>query len=123
MTDLKIPNLNKRSEKYLFKGNTSLRRKTKKKLLSESFFMIVFSLLLVFLNYLIPNKITLFYNFVDTFNKSIKVFGELISNLYNIFLVFFIIISAICIFILLSGAIYRIFKVLNRRVKQNIFNK
>ena len=62
MADLKIPNLNKNSDKYFFKKKLSLRRKSKSKLINESFIMIFFSALIIYLNYLIPNKISIFNN-------------------------------------------------------------
>ena len=57
MADLNIPNLNIKSDKYIFKKKLNLRRKSKKRLLTESFFLFIFSVLLVYINYLIPNKL------------------------------------------------------------------
>ena len=62
MADLKIPNLNKKNDKYLFKNKFSSKRKTKRKLLIESFYMLILSILLASLNFLIPNKSLLFIN-------------------------------------------------------------
>ena len=59
MTDLKIPNLNMNSNKYIFKKKLSLRRKSKKRLFIESALMFILSFLLLYVNYLIPNKILL----------------------------------------------------------------
>ena len=56
MADLKIPSLNKKTDKFLFKNKFTSRRETKKKLIIESFYMIIISLLLSYINYLIPNK-------------------------------------------------------------------
>ena len=56
MSDLNIPNLNIKSDKYIFKKKLNLRRKSKKRLFTESFFLFIFSVLLVYINYLIPNK-------------------------------------------------------------------
>ena len=56
MADLNIPNLNMKSEKYLFKKKLSLRRKSKRRLFIEAAFMLTLSLFLVYVNYLIPNK-------------------------------------------------------------------
>ena len=50
MVDLKLLNLNKNSNKFLFKKKLSLRRKSKSKLVKESFIMISFSILLIYLN-------------------------------------------------------------------------
>ena len=118
MADLKIPNLNMKSEKYIFKKKFTLRRKSKKRLLTESGFMFIFGLLLAYINYLIPNKNLLFQNLPLTFNKSFILIIELLSNLYEIFLVIFIFISSIITFILLTGSFYRLFKIGKRKTTQ-----
>ena len=118
MADLKIPNLNMKSDKYIFKKKFSLRRKSKKRLLAESGFMFILSILLVYINYLIPNKNLLIQNLPVTFNKSFILIIELLSNLYEIFLVVFIFISSIITFILLTGSFYRFFKIGKRKTKQ-----
>jgi len=56
MADLNIPNLNIKSDKYIFKKKLNLRRKSKKRLFTESFILFIFSVSLVYINYLIPNK-------------------------------------------------------------------
>ena len=76
MADLKIPNLNKNSDKYFLKKKLSLRRKSKSKLINESFIMIFFSALIVYINYLIPNKISIFNNLL--INKNSAFFAETI---------------------------------------------
>ncbi len=118
MADLKIPNLNMKSEKYIFKRKFTLRRKSKKRLLTESGFMFILGLLLVYINYLIPNKNLLFQNISLTFNKSFVLIIELLSNLYEIFLVIFIFISSIITFILLTGSFYRLIKIVKRKTTQ-----
>ena len=121
MAELNIPNLNMRSDKYIFKKKLSLRRKSKKRLLTESAFLFVFSLLLVYINYLIPNKNMLLKNLPATFNKTFLSIVDLFLNLYGIFLVIFIIVSSFTALILMIGSIYRLMKVLKRRSKQIIY--
>ena len=70
MADLNIPNLNMNSDKYIFKKKLSLRRKSKRRLLTESAFLFIFSLLLVYINYLIPNKNLLLQNLPTTIKKN-----------------------------------------------------
>ena len=82
MADLKIPNINMNSNKYIFKKKLSLRRKSKKRLFTESAFMFILSLLLVYVNYLIPNKNLLLQNLPSTFNKSFLLLIDLFSYLY-----------------------------------------
>ena len=117
MADLKIPNLNKKNDKYLFKNKFSSKRKTKRKLVIESFYMLIISVLLVFLNYLIPNKSLLFRNFLGTSEKSFFVLIDLIGYLFQLLLVVFILISFMTSLILFLGSIYRMIKILRTNSK------
>ena len=121
MADLNIPNLNMKSDKYIFKKKLNLRRKSKKRLFTESFFLFIFSIFLAYLNYLIPNKNLLLQNLPTTFNKSFLLIVELFSNLYKIFLVIFIFVSLFTAFILIIGSFYRLFRVSKRKSKQIIY--
>ena len=118
MADLNIPNLNMNSDKYIFKKKLSLRRKSKRRLFSESVFLFIMSILLVYINFLIPNKILLLENLPKTFNKSFGLLIELISNLYEIFLVIFIFVSSFTALILMIGSFYRLFRVSKRKSRQ-----
>ena len=118
MADLNIPNLNIKSDKYIFKKKLNLRRKSKKRLFTESFFLFIFSIFLVYLNYLIPNKKLLLQNLPITINKSFLLFIELFSYLYEIFLVIFIFASSFTALILMVGSFNRLFRVSKRKSKQ-----
>ncbi len=118
MADLSIPNLNKKSDKFIFKKKLSLRRKSKRRLFTESAVMFVLSLLLFYINFLIPNKNLLLQNLPTTFNKSFLLIIDLFLNLYEIFLVVFIFISSIVALILLIGSLYRLFRIYRRKSKQ-----
>ena len=121
MADLNIPNINMNSEKYIFKKKLSLRRKSKKRLFAEATFLFILSLLLVYINYLIPNKNLLFEKLPTTLNKSFILIIELFSNLYELFLVIFILISLFTAFILIIGCFYRLLRVSKRKSKQIIY--
>ena len=121
MTDLKIPNLNMNSNKYIFKKKLSLRRKSKRRLFIESAFMFVFSIFLIYINYLIPNKTLLLNNLPKTFNNSIILTTDLILNLFEIFIVIFIFISSFIALILMIGSFYRLFKISKRKSKKIIY--
>jgi type II secretory pathway component PulF len=118
MADLKIPNLNKNSDKYFFKKKLSLRRKSKSKLINESFIMIFFSVLIIYLIYLIPNKISIFKNFLNNFSKLFANFLDSISYVYEICLSIFIAFSIIFALILIIGSISRILKVVKRKTSR-----
>ena len=115
MADLKIPNLNRNSDQYLFKKKLTLSRKSKGRLIKESFFMIILSLFFIYINYLIPNKALIFSTFSDNVNKLFDILIDLFSTLYKISIVIFTILSFVFAFILLVGATLRIFKVYNRK--------
>ena len=121
MADLNIPNLNIKSDKYIFKKKLSLRRKSKRRLFTESFFLFILSVLLVYINYLIPNKNLLLQNLPSTFNKSFLSLIDLFSYLYEIFLVIFIFASSFTALILLIGCFNRLFRILKRKSKQIIY--
>ena len=118
MAELNIPNLNIKSDKYIFKKKLNLRRKSKKRLFTESFFLFIFSILLVYINFLIPNKKLLLQNLPSTINKSFLLFIDLFSYLYEIFLVIFIFASSFIAIILMIGSFYRLFRVSKRKSKQ-----
>ena len=121
MADLNIPNLNINSDKYIFKKKLNLRRKSKRRLLTESFFLFILSVLLVYINYLIPNKNLLLEDLPSTFNKSFLLLIELFSYLYEIFLVIFIFASYFTALILMIGSFYRLFRISKRKSKQIIY--
>ena len=121
MADLNIPNLNIKSDKYIFKKKLSLRRKSKRRLFTESFFLFILSVLLVYINYLIPNKNLLLKNLPTTFNKSFLLIIDLFSYLYEIFLVIFIFVSYLTALILIIGSFNRLFKVSKRKSKPIVY--
>ena len=121
MPDLNIPNLNIKSDKYIFKKKLNLRRKSKRRLFAESFFLFILSVLLVYINYLIPNKNLLLQNLPSTFNKSFLLLIDLFSNLYELFLVFFIFVSSLTAIILMIGSFNRLYRVSKRKSKQIIY--
>ena len=121
MADLNIPNLNIKPDKYIFKKKLNLRRKSKRRLFTESFFLFILSVLLVYINYLIPNKNLLLQNLPSTINKSYSLLIDLFSYLHEIFLVIFIFLSYFTAFIFIIGSFNRLFKVSKRKSKQIVY--
>ena len=115
MADLKIPNLNNNSNNFLFKKKLSLRRKSKRKLIKESFSMFSFGILIIYLNYLIPNKISIFNNLLNNFSKLKANILESVSYTFQICLALFIVISLMFAFILILGSFSRLMKVVKRK--------
>ena len=117
MADLNIPNLNMKSDKYIFKKKLSLRRKPKKRLFIESAFMFISSLFLIYINYLIPNKNLLLQNIPITLNRTFSLIIDIFSNLYEVFLVLFIFISSLVSLFLFVGGFYRIVRIAKRKTR------
>ena len=118
MPDFKIPNLNKNYDKFFFKKKLSLRRKSKKKLIKESFFMIFLSLFIIYVNYVIPSKLLIFNNFLNNFGKLIINIFDSLSFFYEICLAIFIVISLIFALILMLGAFSRLMKIANKKSRK-----
>ena len=121
MADLNIPNLNIKTDKYIFKKKLNLRRKSKRRLFTESIFLFILSVLLVYINYLIPNKNLLLQNLPLTFNKSFLLMIDLLSYLWDIFLVIFIFVSSFTALVLMIGSFNRLFKLSRRKSKQIVY--
>ena len=118
MADLNIPNLNMKPDKYIFKKKLNLRRKSKRRLFTESLFMFILSFLLVYINYLIPNKYLLLQKLPNTLNNSFLLIIDLCSNFYEILLVIFIFFSSFTALVLIIGSFYRLFRVSSRKSRQ-----
>ena len=121
MADLNIPNLNIKPDKYIFKKKLNLRRKSKRRLFTESFFLFILSVLLVYVIYIIPNKNLMLQNLPSTFKKSFLLLMDLFSYFYEIFLVIFIFVSSFTALILMIGSFNRLFKVSKRKSKQIVY--
>ena len=121
MPEINIPNLNRRSDKYLFKKKLTLRRKSKRKLLVESLLMLICSIILIYINYLIPNKKILFLSLLSNLEKSFTILLDLFSHLYSILLVVLTLVSLILSFVFFLGFIYRLSKVVTKKSKQFSF--
>ena len=121
MSDLKIPNLNKNSDKFLFKKKLSLRRKSKRKLFKESFVMFFLSVFIIYVNNIIPNKKILFNSFSNNFFRLIANIFDSLFYCYEISMVIFIVISLIFALILMLGAFSRLVKIVKRKSKQITF--
>ena len=123
MTDLNIPNLNMKSDKYIFKKKIRLRRRSKRRLFIESALMFIFSLLLVYINFLIPNKNLLLQNIPTTLKKSMVLINDLFLNLYELLMVIFIFVTLFTALILLIGSFYRLYRVSKKSINKSFINK
>ena len=106
-----MPMITNKSRQYLFKNKLNIRRKSKRTLMKESFSMMILGLLLVLLNYFIPQKMQLF----NSFNGNIL---GIVSNLFEIFfysleilIVLLIGFTILLSLFLIIGSINRIIKI------------
>ena len=116
-----MPRITNKSRQYLFKNKLNIRRKSNRKLIKESFLMIIFGLFLLLINYFIPEKLELFNSFkkniFDIFSKIL----EIILLSMDILIVLFISFTNILSFILIVGSVNRLIKViLSKSRKINI---
>ena len=115
MTDLKIPNLSKNSDKYIFKRKSISRKKSKRKLINESILMFTLSIIISYLIYLIPNKNNVFLNFSTNITKLLAAFFESFYFFIEICIVLFILASLVISILLIIGAFSRLLKVLTKK--------
>ena len=118
MSDLQIPNLNNKSDKFIFKKKLFQRRKSKSKLIKESSILFFLTVFIIYINYLIPNKIIIFNNLLNNFSELFDNFLDSLSHFYEICLALFMIFSTILAFILIFGFFSRILKILKRKTQR-----
>ena len=116
-----MPNIKRKSRQYLFKNKLNKRVKSKRELISESFFMMILGLFLLLINYLIPQKIKFFISFknniIDSFNNLLEIF----SYTLEILIVILICLSLLISIILIVGSINRIIKLILSRSRKARF--
>ena len=106
-----MPNIKRKSRQFLFKNKINKRGKSRRELIKESFFMMIVGLLLLLINYLIPQKIKLFNSFknnlIDIFNNLLEIF----SYSLEILIVLIICLTLFISIFLIAGSINRIVKI------------
>tara|TARA_Y100000589_G_scaffold164133_1_gene155989 strand:+ start:378 stop:731 length:354 start_codon:yes stop_codon:yes gene_type:complete len=105
-----MPNIKKKSRQYLFKNNLNKRFKSRRKLINESFFMMISGLFLLLINYLIPQKIELFNSFKRNIINIFSNLMEILSNFLEILIVLIICFTLLISIILIVGSVLRIIK-------------
>jgi len=113
-----MPKIKNKSKQYLFKNKFNKRYKSKRELIKESFLMMIFGLFLLLINYLIPQKVELFYSFKKNIFNTLSNLLEIISSSFEILIVLLICSTLIISIILIAGSISRIIKVLLPRSKK-----
>ncbi len=113
-----MPNIRNKSNQYLFKNKFKRGEQSKIKLIRESFFMMLFGLFILLLNYLIPQKLELFNSFTTNILEIFNNFAEILYYLLEILIVLLICFSLLFSIFLMTGSIIRIFKVLLKKSRK-----
>tara|TARA_Y100000589_G_C26626569_1_gene416323 strand:- start:163 stop:516 length:354 start_codon:yes stop_codon:yes gene_type:complete len=110
-----MPRLRYKSKQFLFKNKLNIRRKSKKKLLKESFLMMILGFFLLLINYLIPRKMILIKSFNQNVFEILKNLMEICSYFFEILIVVLIFFSLLISIFLIFGSFNRILKVFSKR--------
>ena len=116
-----MPMLKNKSRQYLFKNKLKIRRKSKGQLILESFLMMIFGMLLLLINYLIPQKKELFDSFIGNIFNIFRNFLEIVFHSLEIIIVLLIIFTFLLSLFLIVGSINRVIKVILRKSRKIIF--
>ena len=115
-----MPNIKKKSRQYLFKNKLNKRGKSRRDLIKESFFMMIFGLFLLLINYSIPQKMDLFNSFKNNVMNTLDNLLEILYYSFEILIVLLICSTLLISIFLIAGSINRIVKILlpkSRKIK------
>ena len=107
-----MPRTKNKKRQYLFKNKLNRRRKSKRELINESCFMMLFGLILLLINYFIPRKLEFFNAFK---NNILDIFNNLLQILFSsleLLIVLFISCTVLLSLFLIAGSITRMIKVI-----------
>ena len=107
-----MPNIKRKSRQYLFKNKLNKRVKSRREVIKESLSMMIIGLLLLLINYLIPQKMELFNSFT---NNIFDIFSNILEILFfslEILIVLFISFTILLALFLIVGSISRIIKLI-----------
>ena len=113
-----MPNIKRKSRQYLFKNKLNKRGKSRRELLKESFYMMIVGLLLLLINYFIPQKMQLFNSFKNNVIGTLNNLLEILSYSLEILIVLLICLTLLFSIFLIAGSINRIFKLLSPRSRK-----
>ena len=113
-----MPRITNKSRQYLFKNKLNRRGKSKREQIKESFFMMIVGFFLLFINYLIPQKIELFNSFKNNVKNTYNNLVEILSYSLEILIVLLICFTFIISLFLIAGSINRIVKLLLPRSRK-----
>ena len=114
-----MPNIKKKSRQYLFKNKLNKRGKSRRDLIKESFFMMIFGLFLLLINYFIPQKMELFNSFKNNVMKTLNNLSEILYYSFEILIVLLICSTLLISIFLIAGSINRIAKIILPKSRKN----
>ena len=115
-----MPRVKNNSRQYLFKNKLNKRGKSKREVIKESLFMMIIGLFLLFINYLIPQKMELFNSFKRNIVNIFSNLLEILSNFLEILIVLLICFTFSISIFLIAGSLIRLVKLLlprSRKIK------
>ena len=118
MADLIMPNLNNKSKQYLFKNKVNGKKKSRMKLFRESFLMTFSALIILLINYFIPQKKVIFNSFLGNIQNIFENLIEFFVYFYQVLIALFIILSMLIALLLLLGSLYRLYRIINIKSKK-----
>ena len=107
-----MPRIKNKSRQYLFKNKLNIRRKSKKELVKESFLMMIFGLILLLINYFIPQKLALFSSFTNNIFDILSNAKEILFYSLEILIVLLISFTVLLSLFFIAGSVSRIIKVI-----------
>ena len=113
-----MPNIKRNSRQYLFKNKLNKRGKSRIEVIKESLLMMIIGLLLLLINYLIPQKMELFNSFSNNVISTLNNLLQIINYSLEIIIVLLICFTFIISIILIAGSINRIVKLLLARPRK-----
>ena len=113
-----MPKVKHKSKQYLFRNKLNKRLKSQKELIIESFFMMLFGLFLLLINYSIPQKKELFSSFRKNILEILVYILKILSNFFEILKVLLICFTLLLSIFLIVGSINRLIKVLLPRSRK-----
>tara|TARA_B100000212_G_scaffold8342_1_gene6264 strand:+ start:845 stop:1198 length:354 start_codon:yes stop_codon:yes gene_type:complete len=113
-----MPKLKNKSRQYLFKNKLNIKRKSRIELMKESFFMMTFGFLLLFLIYIIPQKVKLFNSFNENINIILNNILEILFYSFEILITLLICFALLVSITMIIGSLTRIFKILQPKSRK-----
>ena len=109
-----------KSRQFLFKNKLKIRGKSKRELLKESILMMIFSIFLLYIVYIIPQKIELFNSFKKNIFNIINNLLDILFYSLEILIVLLISFTVLFSLSLMVGSLNRLIKLIQLKSRRII---